>query len=140
MTARPLPPFRSLVLLLAVTAALTGCSRKEPAPAPAAAPAPPPAHLKPLPLPPPAKYVRDHYAQLADCVHDWGHAGRCMPVPDTAPERAQGAQFFGPNYSSALRDESQLESRREALAQGYARTLDEVPSDRSRGRSDTPSH
>lgn len=143
MTARLLPVSRSLVFLIAVVAVvavavLAGCSRKEPAPAPAAASAPPPPHLKPLPLPPPAKYVRDHYAQLADCVHDWGHAGRCTPVPADAPERAQGAQFFGPNYSSALRDESQIEARREALAQGYVRSLDEVPSDRSRGRSDTP--
>ncbi len=128
---------RLLVLPIAI-AVVAGCGRKEPAPPPVPAAVPPPTHLKPLPLPPPAKYVRDHYAQLADCVHDWGHAGRCTPVPVEAAARAPGVQFFGPNYSSALRDESQLEARREAVAQGYAGTLDETPSDRSRGRSDTP--
>ncbi len=116
-----------------------GCSKKEAAPATTnAASAEAPAAAKPLPLPPQAKYVRDHYRALADCAADWGHAGRCTEVPANAPERAQGAMFFGPNYSSAIRDEAQLEARKEALAQGYVQTLVEAPSNRAIGNSPTP--
>lgn len=131
-----------LLVCIASVAGLTACGKKE-ASAPAAgtapagtASAPPPA--KPLPLPPQAKYVRDHYRTLDDCAFDWGHAGRCTPVPSGAPERGQGASFFGPNYSNAIRDESQLAARKEALAQGYVPSLDEKPSNRAIGSSDTP--
>jgi hypothetical protein len=130
------------VLIACATAfmLLVACSKKETA-APAAGTvgsAAPSAQFKPLPLPPQAKYVRDHYKSLEDCAFDWGHAGRCTPVPANAPERSQGASFFGPNYSNAIRDESQLEARKLALQQGYVQSLDEKPSNRAVGTSDTP--
>lgn len=126
-----------LPALLAAFALLAACGKKESAaPAAPAAQTAVPAKAQPLPLPPPAKYLRDHYGSLADCVADWGHAGKCVPVPAGAPEKAQGVQFFGPTYSSALRGESQLAARREAVEQGYARQLDETPSDRSTGKSE----
>jgi hypothetical protein len=59
-----------------------------------------------------------------------------VPVPAGAPEKAHGVQVFGPTYSSALRGESQLAARREAVEQGYARQLDETPSDKSTGKSE----
>lgn len=132
--------FRALILSVATVAALTACSKKETAPATTAAPSSAPAATqgKPLPLPPQAKYVRDHYRSLDDCAYDWGHAGRCTPVPGNAPERAQGASFFGPNYSNAIRDESQLEARKQAVAQGYVPSLNETPTNRAVGTSDTP--
>lgn len=131
---------RVLIACLSALALVAACSKKE-ASAPAASAAGgavPPPQYKPLPLPPKAKYVRDHYRSLEDCAADWGHAGRCTPVPANAPERAQGASFFGPNYSNAIRDESQLEARRLALQQGYVTSLDENPSNRAIGVSDTP--
>jgi hypothetical protein len=131
---------RALIACLLALALLAGCSKKEAA-APAAGTAgsaTPPPQYKPLPLPPQAKYVRDHYKSLEDCAFDWGHAGRCTPVPSSAPERGQGASFFGPNYSTAIRDESQREARKLALEQGYVQTLDEKPSNRAIGTSDTP--
>jgi hypothetical protein len=119
---------------------LAGCGKKEAATtvAGAAGGAAPASQFKPLPLPPQAKYVRDHYRSLEDCAFDWGHAGRCTPVPAGAPEHGQGAVFFGPNYSNAIRDESQLEARKLALQQGYVSALDEKPSNRAIGSSDTP--
>jgi|GEM_PF-1812859 len=129
---------RVLIAASLAAALVAGCGKKEQAPAAVAATAPAPPQFKPLPLPPPAKYVRDHYRTLEDCAFDWGHAGRCTPVPANAPERAQGAAFFGPNYSTAIRDESQLEARKLALAQGYVAALDERPSNRAIGASDTP--
>lgn len=131
--------------LLAVIASLglaAGCSKKEAAPTTAAAPpsttVTPPPPKEPLPLPPQAKYVRDVYAMLEDCAFDWGYAGWCTPVPSGAPERANGGNFFSPNYSNAIRDESQLESRKRALAQGYVPSLDETPSNRATAVSDAP--
>lgn len=85
----------------------------------------------PLPKPPQARYQRDLYGRLDDCVADWGFAGKCIPLAADAPERAQGGTFFGPIYSNALRAESQLASRREALEQGYLRQLDESPSNKA---------
>mgnify|MGYP002783675943 FL=1 len=131
----------SLILVASAVVAVAGCSKKDAA-APAAPTAgttttPPPVN-KPLPLPPQAKYVRDHYRALEDCAFDWGHAGRCQPVPAGAPERGQGASFFGPNYSNAIRDEAQLAARKQALAEGYVPKLDETPSNRAIGSSDTP--
>jgi hypothetical protein len=133
--------FASLILAAAAVVAVTGCSKKEaaaPAAPAAATTATPPPVNKPLPLPPQAKYVRDHYRALEDCAFDWGHAGRCLPVPAGAPERGQGASFFGPNYSNAIRDEAQLQARKQALAEGYVPKLDETPSNRAIGASDTP--
>jgi hypothetical protein len=130
----------ALVAALATVGAMAGCSKKEAAPAvaaPATTVTPPPA-MAPLPLPPQAKYVRDFYATLEDCAFDWGYAGWCTPVPSGAPELANGGSFFSPNYSNAIRDESQLESRKRALAQGYLQSLDETPSNRARGVSDAP--
>ena len=131
-------------LLIAGSLALVfaaGCSKKAaaaPAASAAAGAAGNSSQFKPLPVPPQAKYVRDHYKSLEDCAFDWGHAGRCTPVPANAPERSQGASFFGPNYSNAIRDESQLEARKLALQQGYVSSLDETPSNRAVGSSDTP--
>jgi hypothetical protein len=131
---------RALIACVVAVAFVAACSKKEAAApaAGAAGSATPPPQYKPLPLPPKAKYVRDHYKSLEDCAADWGHAGRCTPVPAGAPERAQGASFFGPNYSNAIRDESQLEARKLAVEQGYAQTLDDKPSNRAIGVSDTP--
>src|SRR5262249_28774959 len=78
-----------------------------------------------LPKPHQASYQRDLYAKLDDCVTDWGFAGKCMPLAGDALERAQGATFFGPIYSNALRFEAQLAARREAVEQGYQQQLDE---------------
>lgn len=131
----------SVFVIAAIAVALTAaCSKKEAAAptASAAATSSSASPYKPLPLPPKAKYVRDHYKSLEDCAFDWGYAGRCTPVPSGAPERGAGASFFGPNYSNAIRDESQLEARRQALQQGYVQALDEKPSNRAIGASDTP--
>jgi len=130
-------------LLIAAACALVlaaGCSKKEAAPPGAAATGASGtgSQFKALPLPPQAKYVRDHYRSLEDCAFDWGHAGRCTPVPSGAPERGQGAAFFGPNYSNAIRDESQLAARKQAVEQGYVPSLDDKPSNRALGTSDTP--
>lgn len=126
-------------LLLAALLVCAGCTKKEAAaPVEAAPAAASGARHTPLPLPARARYVRDLYRTLADCAFDWGHAGRCRPLPAAAPELAQGANFFGPNYPDAIRDEAQLDARREALDQGYVQVLDETPSNRSLGTSDTP--
>src|SRR5262245_40063715 len=85
----------------------------------------------PLPKPPAAKYQRDLYGKLDDCVADWGFAGRCTPLSPDAPERARGATFFGPIYSNTLRFETQITTRREAVEQGYLGQLDETPSNKS---------
>jgi len=130
---------RLLIAAFTAAALFAACSKKEAAaPAAGAAAGGSTPQFKPLPVPPQAKYVRDHYRSLEDCAFDWGHAGRCMPVPANAAERSQGASFFGPNYSNAIRDESQLEARKLALAQGYLTSLDEKPSNRAIGSSDTP--
>jgi hypothetical protein len=85
----------------------------------------------PLPKPPQAKYQRDLYRKLDECVADWGFAGKCTPLAADAPERAQGGAFLGPIYSDALRFESQLTARREAVEQGYQSQLDENPSNKA---------
>lgn len=93
----------------------------------------------PLPKPPQAKYQRDLYGRLDDCVADWGFAGKCIPLGADAPERTQGGTFFGPIYSNALRAESQLASRREAVEQGYLRQLDENPTNKAIASADIKS-
>jgi len=123
-----------LALAIAVPALLTACERRTEDQGKAPARREPVAAVTPLPKPPPAKYLRDAYGKLDDCVADWGFAAKCTPVPADAPERSRGAVYFGPIYSSALRAESQLAARREAVEQGYAAQLDETPSDRSVAR------
>jgi hypothetical protein len=134
--SRPRIGTRGAVLVCVVAALLAACERKpEPAgKAPAAGAAAPAA--TPLPKPPPAKYQRDAYGKLEDCVADWGFAGKCTPVPANAPERARGALFYGPIYSDALRAEAQVAARREAVEQGYAPRLDDKPSDRSLAKAE----
>ena len=109
----------------------SGCGRStdtQPIPASQIARAPAPT---PLPQPPQAKYQRDLYRKIDDCVADWGFAGKCTPLAADAPERAQGGAFFGTIYSNALRFETQLATRREAVEQGYQSQLDENPSNKS---------
>lgn len=128
-----------LVAASAVVLALAACGKKEPAAgSQQASQASTSAATKarPLPVPPPAKYVRDHYGKLEDCVFDWGYAGKCFPVPPGAAEKSQGVSFFGPTYSDALRLESQLASRKEAVERGYVSQLDESPSDKSSAKSE----
>ena len=113
--------------------AASGCGRDAQTQARTAAPnvARSTAMPAPLPKPPAAKYQRDLYGKLDDCVADWGFAGRCTPLSPGAPERARGATFFGPIYSNTLRFETQITTRREAVEQGYLGQLDETPSNKS---------
>jgi len=134
----PTPVLVALVLTVPVVA---GCSRSsdlqsKPSVAVAAnklvdAPA--------LPKPPQARYQRDLYGKLDDCVADWGFAGKCIPLSADAPERVQGGAFYGPIYSNALRLESQLTARREAVEQGYLKQLDENPSNKALSSADIKS-
>lgn len=125
-----------IALLVAVTLVAAGCERASDRPTAGAAAAgstkakaaaPPP-----LPKPPVARYQRDVYGRLADCVADWGFAGKCTPAAADAASHA-GA-FLGPIYSNALRTESQAAARREAFEQGHLERADEMPSDRSTAR------
>src|SRR5204862_8019808 len=87
-----------------------GCGRTSDAPSkPGGADAKQAGATPALPQPPQAKYQRDLYRKLEDCVVDRGFAAKCTPLAANAPERAaQGGAFFGPIYSNALRCESQL--------------------------------
>lgn len=120
---------RHLVRLLPAVLALAACGRAEP-PAPPLARTPPPAVIPPAPKPPPS-FLRDHYAQLADCVHDWGAAQKCAPVPATDPAAAAGVRFLGPIYARGYREETQVQVRREVLDAGYAAQVEGEPSDRA---------
>jgi hypothetical protein len=134
---RPLP---LLVALSSTVLVLAACDRAGPSQVSAAGTtATAAARPAPLPKPPQAKYQRDLYGRLDDCVADWGFAGKCLPLAPDAPERAQGGTFYGPIYSNALRAESQLASRREALEQGYLRQLDENPSNKAIASADIKS-
>jgi len=126
-------PLRSTFVLVLALTALAACGRASDTQGTVtvSAASKPAAAAPPLPKPPQAKYQRDLYAKLADCVTDWGFAGKCTPLASDAPERAQGATFFGPIYSNALRFESQLVARREAVDQGYQAQLDENPTNRA---------
>ena len=119
--------------LLASTCLAAGCGRvaSSPPPQPAGTVAKAGGVTVPLPRPPQAKYQHDLYGKLDDCVADWGFAGKCTPLAAGAPERAQGGAFLGPIYSNALRFESQLAARREAVEQGYQHQLDENPSNKA---------
>jgi hypothetical protein len=118
-------------LFLAVISA-SGCGRdSQPQVRAAATVASSAAAPAPLPKPPAARYQRDLYGKLDDCVADWGFAGRCTPLAPDAPERAQGVTFFGPIYSNTLRFETQITTRREAVEMGYLGQLDETPSNKS---------
>jgi hypothetical protein len=129
---------RSLVLFaIAGAIALAGCGRGGETPIQTAATAKPMvAAPAALPMPPQAKYQRDLYGRLDDCVADWGFAGKCTPLAPDAPERAKGGTFFGPIYSNALRFESQITARREAVEQGYLSQLDENPSNKAIATTD----
>src|SRR5262249_53264857 len=132
----------SLPLLVVASSLLVACGRSTDTAKPSAGSAPvakAAVEAPPLPKPPTAKYQRDFYGKLDDCAFDWGFAGKCAPVAGDAPERAQGAIFAGPIYSNALRFEAQIASRREAVDQGYARQLDETPSNRAIASSDVKS-
>lgn len=132
----------SVVCVAALSAALfvAGCGRSvDSQPKAGSSLAKAAAAPAPLPKPPQAKYQRDLYGKLDDCVADWGYAGKCTPVAADAPERAQGGAFFGPIYSNALRFETQLTARREAVEQGYQRQLDENPSNKAISSADIKS-
>lgn len=125
--------------LLFAALAVAGCDRKSDSAARPAVSVAKTTAPAPLPKPPQAKYQRDLYGKLDDCVVDWGFAGKCTPLALDAPERAKGGAYFGPIYSDALRLESQLTSRREAFEQGYLRQLDENPSNKSLASTDIKS-
>ena len=131
-----------LLTLFAIAGAmaLVGCSRGSEAPIKTAVTAKPTTSAPvALPMPPQAKYQRDLYGRLDDCVADWGFAGKCSPLAPDAPERAKGGTFFGPIYSNALRFESQITARREAVEQGYLSQLDENPSNKAIASTDIKS-
>jgi hypothetical protein len=131
-------PALCAVVLLALFA--SGCGRSTDAqPVSPASQIARAAAVAPLPKPPQAKYQRDLYRKIDDCVADWGFAGKCTPLAADAPERAQGGAFFGPIYSNALRFETQLATRREAVEQGYQAQLDENPSNKSLSSTDIKS-
>lgn len=120
---------------------LVACGRNDASKAATTAAAPQanaaaPVQAKPLPVPPPAVYLRDHYTRLEDCVFDWGYAAKCLPVEPGSVDHAKGVAFYGPTYSSTLRLESQLASRKEAFERGYLTQFDETPSDRSSAKSE----
>jgi hypothetical protein len=121
--------FAALLAALMASAALAGCSRDEPPAAPAVARTAPPPVLPPAPKPPPA-FLRDHYAQLADCADDWGAAHKCTPAP--AALEAAGVRFLGPIYAKGYREETQAQLRREAVEQGYAPQASGEPGNRAR--------
>jgi hypothetical protein len=134
------PSFHATAFLMVAAFAAAGCSRTgEMSAKPAAPAAKTLAAVTPLPKPPRAKYQRDLYGKLDDCVADWGFAGKCTPLSYDAPERSRGGAFFGPIYSNALRFESQMTARREAVEQGYLRQLDETPSNKAIASSDVRS-
>jgi hypothetical protein len=127
------------VVTLVAALVVAGCGRASDVPAKSAGALARSASAAPLPKPPQAKYQRDLYRKLDDCVADWGFAGKCAPLAADAPERAKGGTFFGPIYSDALRFESQLTSRREAVEQGYLKQLDENPSNKALASTDIKS-
>lgn len=129
----PFALFARAAVFLAAAFAIAGCSRvaETPARSTGATVAARTAEPAPLPKPPTAKYQRDFYRKLEDCLADWGLAPKCQPAPNDAPERAQGAAFVGPTYSNALRFEAQMATRREAYDQGYVTQVDENPSNRA---------
>src|SRR5262245_16329768 len=130
-------PVLCAVVLLASIA--SGCGRSTDTHPIAASQIASAAAAAPLPKPPQAKYQRDLYRKIDDCIADWGFAGKCTPLAADAPERAQGGAFFGPIYSNALRFETQLATRREAVEQGYQSQLDENPSNKSLSSTDIKS-
>lgn len=123
---------------IALVIGLTGCGRKDAQPPMAAGKTQAPAVIPPPPKPPPS-FFRDHYAKLEDCVHDWGYAQKCVPVPPGSPAQQAGATYFGPTYARAYREETQAQLRREALAGGYAQSVPTEDSDRSIARSEVKS-
>lgn len=124
-----------LVTVIVFAAVTSACDKsRQPAVAPAAKTQPPPV-LPPPPRPPPS-YLRDSYAKLDDCVHDWGYAQKCTPVPPGSTSRVAGAAFQGPIYAKAYREETQAQLRKEAVDSGYSAWLVTEASDRSIGKTD----
>lgn len=131
-----MPMERTLIGLgLASLLVLTGCSKPETPAVTRAAKTQPPPVIPPPPKPPPS-FFRDHYATLEDCVHDWGYAQKCVPVPPGTPPQQAGANFFGPIYARAYREETQAQLRREALSGGYAQRVESDASDKSISKSE----
>ena len=125
----------SLVALLLFAALISGCSKNEQqSVAPVAKTQPPP--VLPSPPKPPPSFFRDHYAKLEDCVHDWGYAQKCVPVPPGSPEHQAGTFFFGPTYAKNYREETQAQLRREAVSGGYAQHVATEASDKSTSKSE----
>lgn len=136
------PAARAFPFLVLIACMTAGCSRVPDSPAKVAAGPVTAARsdaAPALPKPPQARYQRDLYGKLEDCVADWAFAGKCAPVGGDLPERARGAVFMGPIYSNALRFEAQLATRREAFDQGYVPQVDENPSNRSIATSEVRS-
>lgn len=125
-----------ICLAMAATASLfAGCSRTEQhVVAPAGKTVPPP--VMPAPSAPPPSFFRDHYAKLEDCVHDWGYAQKCVPVPPGSPAQQAGASFFGPTYARNYREETQVQLRKEAIDSGYAQSVPTEASNMSVGKSE----
>jgi hypothetical protein len=133
---RLVPALRGRSIVLAIGAALMlGCGRSEQAAVvPAGKTVPPPVMSSP-PKPPP-QFFRDHYGRLEDCVHDWGYAQKCIPVPPGSPAQQAGAGFFGPTYARDYREETQVQLRKEALDGGYAQSVPGEASDKSVSKSE----
>lgn len=115
---------------------LIGCDRSEaPPPTARVGKTQAPAVLPPAPKPPPT-FFRDHYAKLDDCAYDWGYAQKCVPVTPGSPAHQAGANFFGPTYARAYREETQAQLRREAIDGGYVQEVPTDDSDRSIAKSE----
>lgn len=125
-----------IAMLLAVTA--VACSRTERAPAAPVVVPPVQVAVNPPPPRPAPAYFRDHYARLADCIHDWGYAQKCTPV-DAGSQAVAGATFMGPIYARSYREETQSQLRRQALEGGYAQRVATETSDRSIAKSEVKS-
>lgn len=125
----------AFIAMAMVAALVVGCGDKEqPAVAPAAKTQPPP--VIPSPPKPPPSYLRDHYANLEDCVHDWGYAQKCTPVAPGSPTQQAGAHFLGPIYAKTYREETQVQLRKEAIDGGYAQRVATDASDKSISKSE----
>ena len=125
----------AFIVVAALAAMAAGCGKKEqPAVAPAAKTQPPP--VIPSPTKPAPSYERDHYANLEDCVYDWGYAHKCTPVAPGSPTQQAGANFLGPIYAKSYREETQVQLRKEAIDGGYVQSVATDASDKSISKSE----
>lgn len=123
--------FRTIAALLLFAAVAVACERpQQPAVAPAARTVPPPVPSAPPKAAP--SYVRDHYAKLEDCAHDWGYAQKC----NSASNGTGGTTYLGPIYAKAYREETQAQLRKEAVDGGYSPQMITDASDLSVGKSE----